>query len=81
MGAELALEADPAGGRMRVIEVRALAVEPLAAVLLLVSPRRNPDVGLGSELSLFQRVHRPSDSRIAGKRTGHRRPGPQGGYV
>ena len=63
--AQFAFEADPAGGRMRVIEVRALAVESLAAVLFFVGAFRNADVGLWGEFTLLEGVHGASFSRIA----------------
>ncbi len=49
---QLAFEPDPAGGRMRVIEVRALAVKSLAPVLFLVGAFRQAHMRLACEICL-----------------------------
>ena len=67
MGTQFALEAGPIGGRMRVVEMRALAVKTFAAVLFLVRACGDADVGLRGELTLLDGVHGASTIRI-----GHR---------
>src|SRR5260221_175163 len=57
MRPELALESDPAGGRMRVVEVRGFSVEALAPVLFLERPIRQPHMGLAGGLALLERIH------------------------
>ena len=53
MRPELAFEANPAGGRVRVVEVRRLAIEAFAAMLFLEGAIGQPDVRLGGGLALF----------------------------
>ena len=52
-----AFEADPAGGRVRMVEMRALAVKAFAPVLFLVSALGQPDVRLPGKLAFLERVH------------------------
>jgi hypothetical protein len=59
MGPQFAFEAHPAGRRVRVIEMRALAVEAFAAVLFFEGPFRQADVGLRGDFAFFQRIHAP----------------------
>ena len=53
MRAQLAFEADPAGGRMRVVEMRGFAVEAFAAVLLFVGALGAGRRGPGWRFCLF----------------------------
>ena len=54
---QLAFETDPAGGRVRVIEMRALAVKALAPVLFLEGAFRQADVGLRGDFAFLERIH------------------------
>ena len=65
MRPQLAFESDPIRRRMRVIEVRGLAIKPFASVLFFVSALGKPDMGLGGEFAFFEGVH---DSRHNGWR-------------
>jgi hypothetical protein len=53
MGAQFAFEAGPAGGRVGVIEVGALAVEAFAAVFFFEGSLGQADVGLRGKFALF----------------------------
>src|SRR5271154_620184 len=57
MRAELAGEANPISGRMRVVKVRGLAVEAFAAVFLFKGPVGQADVGLSSSFAFFEWIH------------------------
>ena len=57
VGAEFSLEADPAGGSVGVIEVRRLAEESFAAVLLFEGAFGKTHVGLASGLAFFEWIH------------------------
>src|SRR5580704_5337906 len=57
MRAELAGEANPIGGRMRVVKVRGFAVEALAAVFLFKGPIGQADVGLSGSFAFFEWIH------------------------
>src|SRR5271168_2631654 len=57
MRAELAGEANPISGRMRVVKVRGFAIEALAAVFLFKGPIGQADVGLSGSFAFFEWIH------------------------
>src|SRR5450755_3733805 len=57
MRPQFAFKANPSGGRMRVIQVRRLAVKSSPPVLFLESPLRDSDVSLAGGFAFFQRIH------------------------
>src|SRR5439155_5394587 len=57
VGAQLAFESDPSGGRMRVVEMRGFSVESFTAVLFFISALREADMGLSGEFAFFEGVH------------------------
>ena len=59
MGPQLALEPHPSGRRVRVIQMRALAVKALAPVFFFEGPFRQPDVGLRGSFAFLKRIHAP----------------------
>src|SRR5580704_2887005 len=54
---KLAFEAYPAGGWMRVIQVRGFPVESLAPMLFLEGPFGQADMGLIGSLAFLERIH------------------------
>ncbi len=68
---ELAFKANPAGGRMRVIEMSGFAVESLAPMLFFEGPFGQADVGLVGGFAFLERIHGLSpDSSIGVGRRG-----------
>src|SRR2546429_7205922 len=60
MRPKLAFETNPSRGRVRMVEVRRLAIEALAPVLFLERAVRQPDVGLRRRFALLERIHAAS---------------------
>ncbi len=57
MRAQFAFKPDPARGRVRVIEVRRLAIEAFAPMLFLECAIGQPDVRLARGFALLERIH------------------------
>jgi hypothetical protein len=53
MGTQLAFEANPTGGRVSMVQMRAFSVKAFASVLFFEGSFRKPDVGLRGHLAFF----------------------------
>ena len=54
---QFAFKANPAGGRMRVVEMRGFAVKALAAVFFFEGALGQADMGLVGGFAFFERIH------------------------